>query len=179
MQTTGVAALKAWGVLDDSYAKIDAGQVKPEGSDGLTAQLIKAGLERGLQAEPADHPGYDKGDPNASEHPNSRNSSSAKSLATSVGDVELSIPRDRGGSFTPMPVAKGSGRVDGLDDMIVSLHAGGMTMCDIEHHPVSTVGTQISRQTITKITDGVQDEVPARAGASVGIVPSGDSAWTR
>ena len=61
-QRDGVAALEASGALDDLYARIDAGDVQLEGRDGLIQQLIKAGLERGLQAELADHLGYDKGD---------------------------------------------------------------------------------------------------------------------
>ena len=160
-QREGVEALEASGALDDLYAMIDSGQVRLEGKDGLIQQLIKAGLERGLQAELTEHLGYEKGDPEAGLHPNSRNGSSAKTVATSVGDVELGIPRDRDGSFTPALVPKGSRRVGGLDDMIVSLYAGGMTVRDIEHHLVSTIGTEISRETISKITDEVLDEVMA------------------
>ena len=84
-----------------------------------------------------------------------------KTVATSVGDVELAIPRDRDATFTPTLVPKGSRRVGGLDDMIVSLYAGGMTVRDIEHHLASTIGTEISRETISKITDEVLDEVLA------------------
>ena len=160
-QREGVEALEASGALDDLYARIDAGEVRFDGRDGLIQQLIKAGLERGLQAELSEHLGYDKGDPDAAAFPNSRNGSSAKTVATSVGDVDLAIPRDRDGTFTPMLVPKGSRRVGGLDDMIVSLYAGGMTVRDIEHHLVSTVGTEISRETISKITDEVADEVLA------------------
>ncbi|MDR1213278.1 MAG: IS256 family transposase [Propionibacteriaceae bacterium] len=160
-QREGVEALEASGALDGLYAMIDAGEVRLEGKDGLIQQLIKAGLERGSQAELTEHLGYEKGDPEAGLHPNSRNGSSAKTVGTSVGDVELAIPRDRDGSFTPALAPKGSRRLGGLDDMIVSLHAGGMTVRDIEHHLVSTVGTEISRETISKITDEVLDEVLA------------------
>lgn len=131
MQREGVETLEASGALDELYAMIDAGQVRLEGKDGLIQQLIKAGLERGLQAELAEHLGYEKGDPEAGLHPNSRNGTSAKTVATSVGDVELAIPRDREGSFTPVLVPKGLRRVGGLDDMIVSLYAGGMAVRDI------------------------------------------------
>lgn len=160
-QREGVAALEATGALDDLYARIDAGEVQLEGRDGLIQQLIKAGLERGLQAELSEHLGYDKGDPAAGLFPNSRNGSFPKTVATSVGDVDLAIPRDRDGSFTPMLVPKGARRLSGLDDMIISLYAGGMTVRDIEHHLVSTIGTEISRETISKITDEVCDEVIA------------------
>ncbi|GAA4900335.1 hypothetical protein GCM10025789_18390 [Tessaracoccus lubricantis] len=160
-QREGVKALEASGALDGIYAMIDAGEVQLDGKDGLIQQLIKAGLERGLQAELSEHVGYEKGDPDAVVFPNSRNGSYPKTVATSVGDVELAIPRDRDGTFTPTLVPKGSRRLGGLDDMIVSLYAGGMTVRDIEHHLVSTVGAQVSRETISKITDEVLDEVLA------------------
>jgi len=160
-QREGVEALEASGALDDLYAKIDAGEVQFDGKDGLIQQLIRAGLERGLQAELTEHVGYDRGDPDAWLHSNSRNGSFAKTVSTSVGDVDLAIPRDRDGSFTPVLVPKGSRRLGGLDDMIVSLYAGGMTVRDIEHHLVSTIGTELSRETISKITDEVLDEVLA------------------
>lgn len=160
-QTEGVEALEASGALDDLYEKIDAGEVRLDGKDGLIQQLIKAGLERGLQAELTEHVGYEQGDAEASLYANSRNGSFAKTVATSVGDIDLAIPRDREGSFTPMLVPKGPRHVGGLDDMIVSLYAGGMTIRDIEHHLVSTIGTEISRETISKITDEVLDEVMA------------------
>lgn len=158
-QRDGVKALEATGALDELYAQIDAGRVQFDGKDGLIAQLIKAGLERGLQAELSDHLGYDKGDAEAVEFNNSRNGSYPKTVSTSVGDVELAVPRDRDGTFTPRLVPKGSRRTGGLDDMIVSLYAGGMTIRDIEHHLASTIGTEISRETISKITDEVLDEV--------------------
>ena len=113
-QREGVEALEASGALDDLYARIDAGEVRFDGRDGLIQQLIKAGLERGLQAELSEHLGYDKGDPDSAAFPNSRNGSSAKTVATSVGDVDLAIPGDRDGTFTPMLVPKGSRRVGGF-----------------------------------------------------------------
>ncbi len=86
--------------------------------------MIKAGSSE-AQAELADHLGYDKGDAEASMFPNSRNGSYPKTVATSVGDVDLAIPRDRDGSFTPMLVPKGSRRLSGLDDMIISCMRAG------------------------------------------------------
>jgi transposase-like protein len=80
-------------------------------------------------------------------------------VATEVGDVELAIPRDRNGSFTPRLVPKGLRRVGGLDEMIISLYAGGMTVRDIGYHLASTLGTELSHETIAKITDEVTEEV--------------------
>lgn len=153
--------LKASGALDELFAKIDSGEVELGGHDGLIQQLIKAGLERGLQAELTDHLGYERGDPEASLIANSRNGTYPKTVASQVGDVELAIPRDRDGSFSPSLVPKGSRRLGGLDDMIISLYAGGMTLRDIEHHLASTIGTEISRETLSKIVDEISDEVLA------------------
>ena len=65
------------------------------------------------------------GDPDAAAFPNSRNGTSSKMVSTEVGDVDLDVPRDRAGTFTPMLVPKGQRRLDGLDAMIISLYAGG------------------------------------------------------
>lgn len=161
VQAEGARRLAESGVLDDLFAQIDAGQIQLEGSDGLIQQLIKTGLERGLQAELSDHLGYEKGDAEAALHPNSRNGSYPKTVASQVGDIELAVPRDREGSFAPRLVPVGSRRLGGLDDMIVSLYAGGMTLRDIEHHLVSTIGTEISHETISKIVDEISEEVLA------------------
>jgi len=158
-QRAGARALERSGLLDDLYARIDAGEVEFDGPDGLIQQLIKTGLERGLQAELSGHLGYEKGDPDASEFPDSRNGSYSKTVGTVAGDVELDIPRDRLGTFTPRLVPVGSRRVGGLDDMIISLYAGGMTVRDIEHHLTSTIGVDVSRETISKITDEIADQV--------------------
>jgi putative transposase len=81
--------LKASGALDELFARIDASEVELEGHDGLIQQLIKAGLERGLQAEPSDHLGYERGDPAAAFFANSRNGSFPKTVASQVGDIDL------------------------------------------------------------------------------------------
>ncbi|MGC5616391.1 transposase, partial [Georgenia sp. Z1491] len=117
--------LKGSGALDDIFAKIDAGEPLT-GEQGLLGGMLKAALERGLGAELTEHVGYDRGDADAAEHPNSRNGTSPKTVATQIGDVDLAVPRDRDGTFTPMLVPKGQRRLDGLDGMIISLYAGGM-----------------------------------------------------
>jgi putative transposase len=154
-----VEALQSAGVLDDVLAKIDAGQLQLTGEGGFLPEMVKAVLERGLAAELTDHLGYERGDPVGRELPNARNGFTPKTVASEVGQVGLAIPRDRAGSFTPTLVPKGSRRLGGLDDMIISLYAGGMTVRDIEHHLATTIGTEISRETISKITDAVLEEV--------------------
>jgi putative transposase len=155
------ADLASSGALDGLFEQIDSGQVQLSGSGGLLPELIKAVLERGLQAEMTGHLGYQKGDPDASLYANSRNGSSEKTVASEVGDVLLSVPRDRNGSFTPRLVPKGQRRLGGLDEMIISLYAGGMTIRDIQHHLASTIGTELSHETISKITDEIADEILA------------------
>jgi putative transposase len=156
-----VEEMRACGDLDRLFARIDAGEIEMTGTGGLIPELIKAALERGLQAELSDHLGYDKGDPAASLFANSRNGTTPKTVASQVGDVPLDVPRDRHATFTPRLVPKGSRRLGGLDEMIISLYAGGMTIRDIEHHLAATVGTELSHETISKITDEVLEEVLA------------------
>lgn len=155
------AELAASGALDELFAKIDAGEIELTGDGGFIPELIKATLERGLQAELSDHLGYEKGDPAAASFSNSRNGSTPKTVATQVGDVGLDVPRDRECTFEPRLVPKGSRRLSGLDEMIISLYAGGMTVRDIEHHLASTIGTELSAETISNITDQIADEVLA------------------
>src|SRR3954454_6502495 len=93
--------LKASVALDEIFARIDAGEPLT-GHAGLLKGMLKASLERGLDVELDDHVGYDRGDPAAAEFPNSRTGSFAKTVASEIGDVELAVPRDRNGTFTPM-----------------------------------------------------------------------------
>lgn len=160
-QAEGAQRLIESGMLDDLFAKIDAGEVQLDGDGGFIQQLIKTGLERGLQAELTEHVGYEKGDPEARFHENSRNGSFPKTVGTTAGEVELRIPRDRDGSFTPRLVPTGARRLSQLDEMIISLYAGGMTVRDIEHHLVSTLGVDLSHETISNITEEIADEVLA------------------
>jgi putative transposase len=148
------------GALDDIFARIDAGEPLT-GHSGLIKGMLKASLERGLEAELGEHVGYERGDPDAAQFENSRNGTFAKTVASEIGDIELAVPRDRNGTFSPMLVPRGARRLDGLDAMIVSLYAGGMTVRDISHHLASTIGTELSAETISKITDAVADEVLA------------------
>jgi transposase-like protein len=152
--------LKESGALDEIFAKIDAGEPLT-GEQGLLGGMLKAALERGLDAELTEHVGYERGEPEAALYPNSRNGTTPKTVQTEIGDLELRVPRDRDGSFTPMLVPKGQRRLDGLDGMIVSLYAGGMTLRDIQHHLANTIGTEISHETISKIVDEIGEEVLA------------------
>lgn len=153
-------SLKESGALDDIFARIDSGEPLT-GHAGLLKGMLKASLERGLEVELSDHVGYDRGDPDAAMFSNSRNGTFPKTVASEIGDIELAVPRDRNGTFTPMLVPKGVRRLDGLDAIIVSLYAGGMTIRDIGHHLAATIGTELSHETISKIVDAICDEVLA------------------
>lgn len=149
----------AW--LDELVDRADQGGVQLTGPGGFLPEMIKAVLERGLAAELTGHLGYEVGDPAGRGSPNSRNGSTPKTVQTEVGAVPLEVPRDRQSTFEPRLVPKGERRLGGLDDMIISLYAGGMTIRDIQHHLSRTVGTELSHETISKITDAVLEEVKA------------------
>ena len=153
-----VDQLAASGALDELFAKIDSGQVEMTGDGGLIPEIIRTTLERGLQAEMSSHLGYESGDREAkslSGTSNSRNGSYRKGVDTEVGPIEVEVPRDRDGAFTPRLVPAGKRRLGGLDEMIISLYAGGMTIRDIQHHLATTLGTELSHETIANITDAV------------------------
>ncbi|GIU90354.1 MAG: hypothetical protein KatS3mg010_1453 [Acidimicrobiia bacterium] len=87
-------SLKESGALDEIFARIDAGEPLT-GHEGLLKGMLKASLERGLEAELTEHVGYERGDPDAAMFPNSRNGTFPKTVASEIGDVELAVPRDR------------------------------------------------------------------------------------
>ncbi len=148
-------------VLDRLMAATDERGVALTGEGGFLPEMIKAVLERGMDAELTGHLGYERGDPGGRGSGNSRNGSTAKTVATEVGDLRLDQPRDRNSSFASTLVPKGARRLGGLEDMIISLYAGGMTIRDIEHHLAATLGTEMSHETISKVTDAVLEEVTA------------------
>jgi putative transposase len=135
---------------------------KPEdltGENGLFKQLKKALIERALGAELTEHLGYEKGDPAGRGSGNSRNGTSSKSILTEDGEIEITVPRDRAGSFEPQLIAKGQTRFDGFDDKILSLYARGMTVREIQGHLAEVYGAEVSPDLISRVTDAVLEEV--------------------
>ena len=104
-----------------------------------------------------DHLGYSKHDPAGRNSGNSRNGHRAKTVITEAGPVEISVPRDRDSSFEPKIVAKRQRRLTGVEDMVVSLSAKGLTHGEISAHLQEIYGAEVSKQTITAITDRVMD----------------------
>jgi putative transposase len=148
-------------MLDKLMAATDERGLALTGEGGFLPEMIKAVLERGMGAELTEHLGYDKGDRTGHGSGNSRNGTTPKTVRTEVGDVALDQPRDRRSTFASALVPKGARRLGGLDDMIISLYAGGMTIRDIQYHLAATLGTELSHETISKVTDAVAEEVTA------------------
>jgi putative transposase len=127
------------------------------GEGGLLQQLTKIVLESALDGEITDHLGYDKHDPAGANSGNSRNGARAKTVLTDVGSVEIGVPRDRQGSFEPQIVRKRQRRLSGVEDLVLSLSAKGLTTGEISAHLAEVYGAEVSRQTISTITDKVMD----------------------
>lgn len=157
----GLAELvdEAW--LDQAVAALRADGARLTGPDGFLSQLIRQVLERGLAAELTEHLGYAKNAVAGRGTANSRNGSTPKTVNTEVGPVDVQVPRDRAGTFTPVLLPKHSRSLGGFSDIIISLYAGGMTVRDIGHHLQRVYGTELSHDTISTITDSVLEEVQA------------------
>ncbi|WP_267965271.1 transposase [Streptomyces sp. NRRL F-5123] len=127
------------------------------GEGGLLQQLTKRVLESALEGEITDHLGYDKHDAEGRGSSNSRNGTRAKTVLTDVGPVDVRVPRDVAGTFEPQIVKKRQRRLTGVDEMVLSLSARGLTHGDISAHLAEVYGANVSKQTISTITDKVMD----------------------
>jgi len=139
----------------------DAEGLDLTGEGGLLTDLVRQVLQTGLEVELADHLGYEPYDPVGRGSGNSRNGSYPKTVATEIGDVELQMPRDRNGTFSPVTVPKHQRRLDGLAGNVISLYAKGLTTGDIQSHLLEIYGQEISRETISKITDAIVEDMIA------------------
>lgn len=132
------------------------------GPGGLLTQLAGRVIETALGAELTDHLGYPPGQAPPGGPGNHRNGSTSKTVQTELGPVDVRTPRDRNGSFEPQLVAKRQTRLAGLDEKILDLYAGGMSVRDIEAHLETLYGTtQVKRDTISRVTDAVLADVEA------------------
>jgi putative transposase len=131
------------------------------GPGGLLTQLAGRVIETALGAELTEHLGYPSGEAPPGGAGNHRNGSTSKTVNTELGPVGIRTPRDRDGSFDPKLVAKRQTRLAGLDDRILGLYAGGMTVRDIEEHLNDLYGVEIKRDTISRVTDAVLEDVEA------------------
>ena len=144
-------------LLRELTERARAGGLKLTGEGGLLGKLTKMVVEGALEGELDDHLGYGKHAPAGRNGGNSRNGHRAKTVLTDTGALEITVPRDRDASFEPKIVAKRQRRLTGIDDMVVSLSAKGLTHGEICAHLAEVYGAEVSKQTITTITDRVMD----------------------
>src|SRR3954466_3502947 len=157
--TDRLAGLLPADALQDALAGLGAEEIT--GPGGVVRRLAGRGLETALSAELTEHLGYPPGQAPPGGAGNTRNGSTPKRLRTELGTVEIKTPRDRDGSFEPQLVRKRQTRLAGLDDRVLGLYAGGMSVRDISRHLTELYGTEIGRDTISRVTDAVLEDVAA------------------
>jgi hypothetical protein len=129
------------------------------GPDGGLTGLTKSVLESALEAEMSEHLGYDKHEVAGRDGGNSRNGTRPKTVLTEVGPVEIEVPRDRASSFAPQLVRKRQRRLDGIDQIVLSVTARGLTTGEVAAHFAEVYGAKVSKDTISRISDKVLEEM--------------------
>ena len=129
------------------------------GPGGLLAGLTKTVLETALEAEMTEHLGYEAHDVAGRDGGNSRNGTRTKTVLTEIGPVEIEVPRDRDSSFDPVIVRKRQRRLDGIDEIVLSLTARGLTTGEVSAHFEEVYGAKVSKDTISRITDKVLEDL--------------------
>src|ERR671913_2431592 len=154
-------ALDEQGVAEQLVAQARAKGVDLVGPGGLLTRLTKRVLETALEEEMSEHLGYDKHDPVGRNRANSRNGVRPKTVLTEIGPVDIDVPRDTDASFPPKIVEKRQRRLTGVDEIVLSLSARGLTTGEISAHFAEVYGASVSRETVSKITDSVLEEMTA------------------
>ena len=151
------------------------------GPDGLLKQLTKTVLETALNEELTERLGYERNDPAGAGGGNVRNGTRSKTVLTeATGQVQIEVPRDRAGTFEPQIVRKRQRRLGGVDEVVLSLYAKGLTTGEISAHFAEIYGASVSRETISRITDKVVEEMndwavrPLDAGQVLTVVANPD-----
>lgn len=162
----GVAKKKAAVASAEQQAAVELVRLAQEqglsltGPDGLLKQLTKTVLEAALNEEMTEHLGYEKHDPAGAGTGNIRNGTRAKTVLTeTTGAVEIDVPRDREATFEPQIVKKRQRRLSGVDEVVLSLYAKGLTTGEISAHFAEIYGASVSKETISRITDKVIEEM--------------------
>lgn len=138
----------------------DAGINDVAGVQELFKEMVGTVLQNGLEAELDEELGYSKYDYRNKQTDNSRNGYSEKTMKTSFGDLDLSVPRDRKGDFDPQLIKKQQTTLSGdIEEKILSMYAKGMTTADIETHIREIYGIDVSDSTISRITDKIMPVV--------------------
>jgi len=146
-------------LAEQLLAQAKAQGVDLVGPNGLLNQLTRNVLETALEAEMTEHLGYDKHDVAGRTGGNSRNGTRAKTVLTEIGPVQIEVPRDTDASFDPQIVRKRQRRLSGVDDIVLSLSAKGLTTGEIAAHFDDVYGAKVSKDTISRITDTVVAEM--------------------
>jgi putative transposase len=134
------------------------------GPDGLLKLLTKSVIETALAEEMTDHLGYEKHDPAGVGSENIRNGTRSKTVISgNSGPVEIDVPRDRAGTFDPQIVKKRQRRLGEVDEIVLSLYAKGLTTGEISAHFSEIYGASVSKETVSRITDRVLEEMQAWA----------------
>ena len=154
-----LAELLPAGALEDALEGLEPEEIT--GPGGLLTQLAGRVIETALGAELTGHLGYPAGQAPPGGAGNVRNGSTAKTVGTELGPVAIKTPRDRDGSFEPQLVAKRQTRLAGLDERVLDLYAGGMSVRDIAAHLSGLYGVEVGRDTISRVTDAVLEDVQA------------------
>ena len=132
------------------------------GPDGLLKQLTKVVIETALDQELTEHLGHERNTPAGNETGNVRNGARPKKVLTGgTGQVGIDVPRDRDGTFEPQIVQKRQRRLNGVDEIILSLYAKGLTTGEISAHFAEIYGASVSKETVSRITDRVIEEMQA------------------
>jgi len=131
------------------------------GEGGLLTGLVRQVLQGALESELTDHLGYERHAVDGRGSGNSRNGHYPKTVRTEIGDVAVKVPRDRNGSFEPVTVPVGQRRLSGLDQMVISLYAKGLTTGDIAAHLEDVYGQAMDRATVSRITDAIVPDMEA------------------
>ena len=146
-------------IADDLVAQAREQGLELVGPGGLLAGVTKRVIETALDAEMVEHLGYEKGERDGKTGENERNGVRSKTVITEIGPVEIDVPRDRDGSFEPQIVKKRQRRLTGIDNIIWSLSARGLTTGEISAHFMEVYGASVSKETISRITDKVVEEM--------------------
>jgi putative transposase len=147
------------GLLDELMGRVRSEGIDMLGEGGVITELTKRLLERAMDEELTEYLGYERGDPAGRGSGNSRNGTTPKRVLTTVGPVDLEVPRDRNSTFEPVIVPKGATRLGRLNENIIALYAQGMSTRDLRTALKRLYGVDVSPDLISRVTDGVLDEL--------------------
>jgi len=131
------------------------------GKNGLLKQLTKRLVERTLEAELTDHLGYEPHEQKGRGTGNNRNGKGSKTVKSETGAIDITVPRDRNGTFEPQLIKKRQRRLEGFDDKVLAFYSGGLSTRDIQGQLEELYGVEVSPTLISNVTNAVMDDVRA------------------